>query len=43
MKKTITIAEIGVNHCGKLILAKKMINAAKKAKAHNFIKNLLMI
>ena len=30
MKKTIIIAEIGVNHCGNLILAKKMINSAKK-------------
>ena len=37
MKKTIIIAEAGVNHCGKLSIAKKMINAAKKFGA-NYIK-----
>ena len=30
MKKTIIIAEAGVNHCGKLSIAKKMIISAKK-------------
>jgi len=30
MKKTIIIAEAGVNHCGKLSMAKKMIISAKK-------------
>ncbi len=30
MKKIIIIAEAGVNHCGKLSIAKKMIDAAKK-------------
>ena len=29
-KKIIIIAEAGVNHCGKLSIAKKMIDAAKK-------------
>ena len=28
--KVFFIAEIGVNHCGKLILAKKMVDKAKK-------------
>ena len=31
--KVFVIAEIGVNHCGKLSLAKKMIDAAKKSGA----------
>ncbi len=30
MEKTIIIAEAGVNHCGKISLAKKMIDAANK-------------
>ena len=29
MKKTIIIAEAGVNHCGKIDLAKKMVDEAK--------------
>ena len=30
MKNPIIIAEIGVNHCGRYNLAKKMIDSAKK-------------
>ena len=37
MKKIIIIAEAGVNHCGKISIAKKMVDAAKKLKA-NYIK-----
>ena len=33
MTKTFIIAEIGVNHNGSLSIAKKMVNAAKKAGA----------
>ena len=33
IKKTFFIAEIGVNHCGNINLAKKMVLAAKKAGA----------
>lgn len=33
MKKITIIAEAGVNHCGKLSLAKKMVDAAKKFEA----------
>ena len=33
MEKTFVIAEIGINHCGKLSIAKKLISVAKKAGA----------
>ena len=34
MSKTFIIAEIGVNHNNNMVLAKKMIKAAKKAGAN---------
>ena len=37
MKKTIFIAEAGVNHNGKVSMAKKLIDIAKKANA-DFVK-----
>ena len=37
MNKTIFIAEAGVNHNGKLSIAKKLVDIAKKAKA-DFVK-----
>ena len=37
MKKINIIAEIGVNHCGKLNLAKKLIDESKKIGA-DFVK-----
>ena len=37
MTKTIIIAEAGVNHNGKISLAKKLIDKAKKAGA-NYVK-----
>ena len=33
MEKTFIIAEIGINHCGSLSAAKKLINIAKKGGA----------
>ena len=37
MKKTLFIAEAGVNHNGKISIAKKLIDIAKKANA-DFVK-----